>query len=379
MKTAILISLLSVAAFAQTFEKEVWAFFKSGDAAKAHALVEERLLSEPNSASLHLLHADLLMNEMYQDAATAMQKTDQIITSLTKAISLDPEYGDAYAMRSGAYANQEKYSEGIRDAETGLKLSTSPRFKAVATYNKGYNLDRQGRLEEALKAYSLSGELDPKYSRAYFGRGKIYFTLRMWNDAKTSFEKAVSLTPKLGPAWAYLAELHLRSEEVEEGMKAAVRAIELAPGDHRGYWARARAFKKMNQLEAMLADATHAAQMLPRVPGVHLLRGEALELLGRTSEAIAAYDLETLGAGSKAAARLRAVSRATFATRCGDSSTTFDVPGRLTSASFDSCMANIEKQWKAMEMASPEPQPARRPILGPPSRRAPKAGSKPLR
>lgn len=313
-----------------------------------------------NSNNDSFLRADTLRKE---------GKNQEALDAVNEALRSDPSRGEAYGLRSGIEGNLQQFEEGIADADVALKLSKTARHKAMAAYNKGFNLAGLNRKREALDAFNLALRFDPTYSVAHFGRGKVFYFLRMWKESKVELDAALAVNPKNGAAWAYRAEDQLMLGAIADGVASAEKSVAFAPNDPRSFRARAIARQFEKRFDEMLADATRAIELDSTRPLAHLLRGKALGLLGRLDEALAEYAQES---DRKAVEPdLNGVHREIYGTRlynCGDFSTEVEVPGGPKRDGFEDCKKRVLEALQ--ETAPPSPAtPARKSVPNLPARR----------
>lgn len=306
------------------------------------------LLSCPFESTAQILIKRKTEQEIERDPylkAEALRKAgenEEALQSVNEAIRIAPRRAEAYALRSGILGNLGQFAEGIADADIALKLSDNPRIMAAAASNKGFNLIQLGQKREALEAYRLALQYNPRFAMAHFGRGKIFYFLGMWAEAQRALEKAVSIDSDIAAGWAYLAEAQFQLGDISSGEISAQNAVDLAPDDSRSFRARAIGHELNKRFEEMLADATRALELDPSRPRAHLLRGRALWLLGRQDEALAEYAQEP---DRKAVAPfLAGVHNQMYGSRiynCGDTSTTFELPGRPRIDTFEDCKTRL--------------------------------------
>lgn len=297
-------------------------------------------------------------------------KNTEALQAVNEALRIDPNRGEAYGLRSGIEANLRQFADGVADGDMGIKLSKTPRQKAMAAYNKGFSLTALDQKQAALEAYKLALQFDPTYSMAHFGRGKLFGFLGMWKEAKAELDSTVSISPTHGAAWALLADAQFHLGAISDGTASAEKAVLLAPNDSRSFRARAIARQLGNRFEEMLSDATRAVELEPARPLAHLLRGKALGLLGRLDDALAEYALEP---DRKAVEPyLNGVHREMYGTRfynCGDTSTEFEVPGGPRIDTFEDCKKRVLQALGESAAPSTPPKPVRKSVPNLPARR----------
>ncbi len=269
-------------------------------------------------------------------------KNLEALAAINQAIWFDSNCGKCFGLKSGIEGNLQMFADGVADGHHGMIKSKTPRDKAIAAYNKGFNLGGLGRNSEALEAYNLSIEFDPTYAMAHFGKGKVYYFLEGWADSKKALEEALRLNPNHGASWAYLAEAQIGLRDLKAGAISANRAVELAPSDARSFRARTISNYWDGNYAAMLADATRVLELDATRHHAHLLRGHSLKLLGRESEAAVEYALEPDRKAVEAGMHpSKQVDMRIY--NCGDFSTEIQTSANLNGDSFTDCAKRVNQ------------------------------------
>jgi tetratricopeptide (TPR) repeat protein len=95
------------------------------------------------------------------------------------------------------FGNAIKYGNEYGDAET---VEKSKEIIPKLFYSKGNALYKEGKYDEALKSFEESKEMNPNYSRAFWGMGLAYSKLKNFEKMDLSFEAAMNLAQKEGDA-----------------------------------------------------------------------------------------------------------------------------------------------------------------------------------
>ena len=100
-------------------------------------------------------------------------------------------------------------------------------------------------INKSIEYFLKAIELDPVYSKAYTGLGREYYMLghyaikpspEFWIESKRLLEKAISIDPENGWAYAELgAVLHNWDSDSSSARKSFERAIALSPNDYNCY------------------------------------------------------------------------------------------------------------------------------------------------
>jgi tetratricopeptide (TPR) repeat protein len=129
---------------------------------------------------------------------------DEAIASFNKALSLKPDYAEAYYNMGLAFQDQGKLEEAIGSYNKALSLK--PDY-AEAYNTTGNALQDQGKLEEAIASYNKALSLKPDYAEAYNNMGNALNDQGKLEEAIASFNKALSLKPDYAEAHRHLSSL----------------------------------------------------------------------------------------------------------------------------------------------------------------------------
>ena len=90
---------------------------------------------------------------------------DLEIFDITKALKLDPEYGDSYLTRGNLYYKKNQMGLALSDYNIYLASDSN---SAIALNNKGSILFSKGQFEVALNNFNRALSINPDYNDAYF-------------------------------------------------------------------------------------------------------------------------------------------------------------------------------------------------------------------
>jgi tetratricopeptide (TPR) repeat protein len=83
----------------------------------------------------------------------------------------------------------------------------------------------------ALKEAQARVTRDPRDASAYFALGDAYEKLKFYDDAISTYEKALKLKPDNALGWVFLGELYYQVGRTNDGVAAFTRSIQLKPDD----------------------------------------------------------------------------------------------------------------------------------------------------
>jgi len=181
--------------------------------------------------------------------ATSQQKLQQ-------ARAKDPKYQYNLGL---VYLNQSNLNPANIDTAIGYfvkALALDTRYY-LAWNAIGLAQSLKGKLAEAAKAYEKCLEIRPDFTEAHNNLGTIYQELNQLDKAEGEFQKAV--------------------------LDTSYQTRELP------YYNLARLYYVQNRLDAAYESVQAALRIRPRLAMAQNLKGKILEQMGRTDEAVEAY------------------------------------------------------------------------------------------
>lgn len=143
----------------------------------------------------------------------------------------------------------------------------------------------QGKLHEAVQAYTALIQAHPSDPDHWLGRGLTQVRQGQWRAATSDLEKAVSLAPGYADAWAALADVYRWNDQAAAAADAYARLIVLRPNDARAHLLRARSLLAIQDVAAARLAVQRARELgvpeadLPELPAPPS-SGASLALMG---------------------------------------------------------------------------------------------------
>lgn len=215
--------------------------FKAAETACEQALAIDADLTEVHVAlgSLFFRHGDFQLAE----------------DKLRSALASEPENIDAMVELGLTLAEQGR----IREAETVLLEAESlqpdhwPVQDALFSFYRR-NDDQADRYERAVKHAMRVVELSPKSSAAWNNLGTAYHSLQQFDAAKSAWDTALQLQPTR-TAYTNRGLGYYSEGRFAESAEMQLKAIELAPTDHRAWGRLAESYRALGENEDAAREA----------------------------------------------------------------------------------------------------------------------------
>jgi tetratricopeptide (TPR) repeat protein len=158
---------------------------------------------------------------------------------------------------------------------------------SAANYRRGLAWDAQGQFEKAKSDFDRAISIDPKVARYFNSRAIWWMRKRDTNRAEADLNEAIRLDPKFARAYVTRAVLKSISQE-GEALRDLDKAIELDPNLYSGFYERGMirlyTSSKPNYAKA-IADFTEAIRLNPLAREAYEARGSAWEKVNEPSKA----------------------------------------------------------------------------------------------
>lgn len=267
--------------------------------------------------------ARLLFLEDYQKA---LEKFNQ-------AIKVKPDLYPAWGLRSQALENLKQYEEALASYNKALQIKPNSDWllslrcglieqmgrkpeEVLAAYDKalqfqpkrrtfiqsglwisrGNFLVKLGRYEEAISSFEKAIKIIPVNPESWHLRGFALAKLKRYQEALVDYEKAIELEPNRWYTWLGRSKILETLNRYNEALNSYNKGIQFSPNAAFLWQGRGGVFTKLQRYEEAIASYDRAIQIAPNVAGVGLIwleRGDALKKLQRYEEAINSYKQAT--------------------------------------------------------------------------------------
>jgi tetratricopeptide (TPR) repeat protein len=203
---------------------------------------------------------------------------------LEKAVYLDPKMEAAHFALGQALAMLGKGREADESFEKAFALN--PKRKALAVAARHH---KEGRLEEAERAYRAILRKDPDDVNALRLLGLIAFSAGRFDDAEELLRRSLSLAPDFLNAVIDLGRVLQEAGRLEQAIEAFRRATELAPNSAQAHFLLAAALAPAALTYESVEAYQRTIEIRPKHAPAWLGLGHVLKTVGRQAEAIEAY------------------------------------------------------------------------------------------
>ena len=210
-----------------------------------------------------------------------IREYDEAIKDLTEALNLDPDVPGGLYWRGSAYALRELFGLAIADFTRFLggeaRVSTEQKLSAIR--HRAQYLFNLGNAKAAIADFTAALRIEPNDS-LIIGRARAYERLKKYDDAIADYTEVIRLNPKYVFAYGRRGELLLEKTRYEEALRDFEKMFEILKNDGP-YWARGRAYEKLNRLKRARADYR---KVLERYPNHREAKKAPARLEGALSE-----------------------------------------------------------------------------------------------
>jgi tetratricopeptide (TPR) repeat protein len=223
------------------------------------------------------------------------QQYDQALAEGERAIALDPNDADSYAVQAEVLNFAGRPEEALQAVEQAMRLN--PRCPPWYLWVLGWAYRLTGRYAEAIAALKEAISRDPNFLLAHLNLASSY--LWQWiaqqspagqtlEPAVAAGQRALALHDSLHWNHIFLGSISLYQQQYDQALAEMERAVALAPTEAWSYAALAEVLSYMGGTEDALEAAAQALRLKSLIADEHLASvGTAYAVAGRPEEAIA--------------------------------------------------------------------------------------------
>ena len=172
-------------------------FLVTGRYNLAHVDLEEADQSENANFDAHLIRARVYLKE---------EKLDQALTACEKAVRLDNQKPEAFAVLAEIYQKLCDYSRAIEEYSRSIELATSNNEKAQYLYHRGVAFYEMEEFDKAIKDFKKSSKLRPNHSGSWIWKAAACSRMEKWSDAILGLQQAIAMRPSAAQQYQKLGQ-----------------------------------------------------------------------------------------------------------------------------------------------------------------------------
>ncbi len=201
----------------------------AGTVAKAPAGMSAEEIAKRNKKQAELAALFDATNATFEagNYDDAIVKLNEIVKQVEKCAACHAKLGDVYVRKNDLAAAEAAYLKSIE-----IDPAQPGPYAALATiYNEQRKYDEATKMgAKAAELLGATGATDPT---ALFNQGVIFWNQGKAAEAKTEWEKAIKLDPKMADAYYYLGMANLNLNKIPDAKTAFSEYLKLAPaGQH---------------------------------------------------------------------------------------------------------------------------------------------------
>ena len=223
------------------------------------------------------------------------------VTSPGEAQAASPDALHATGLQ---HMRAEHYDRAIECFARAIRHDAKPEYLS----SLGNALQRQGRLDEALKTFDKALQLAPDDAKLWTSLGDILVELNRSDEALLSLQHALGLDPRHWDAAHRSGFLLHQLGRPKEALSYLDLCDELQPDHAPTLQMRAICLCELRRFEEGLVDIQRAQSLDPANAGLSNNVGLVLKSLGRDEEALAYFDRALAGQPSHVAAFINKAS-----------------------------------------------------------------------
>jgi Flp pilus assembly protein TadD len=168
---------------------------------------------------------------------------DRALEHYDLALSLNPEYAEAWVHRGSALERRGRLEAAQKSLERALELEPDDHL-ALSTLSAVFR--RAGNPGKALALATRACEIEPGSEVAWLNRANALADLKRPEEALEAFERTLELAPSYGKAWYNKGVVLMLQGRCGEAADCFDEVLGLAPGDERALGMRERCYAELD-------------------------------------------------------------------------------------------------------------------------------------
>jgi tetratricopeptide (TPR) repeat protein len=263
--------------------------------AQARQLFEKAIALDPQYAEAYALLGWTYWVEWVWGWSADPQTMERALALAQQALALNDSLPVAHSLLSIVYAQKQQYDQAIAEGERAVALDPND---ADSYTNQALVLNIAGRPEEALQSVKQAMRLNPRCPPWYLNQvGWAYQMTGRYAEAIATLKEVISRSPNFISAHLQLADSYLgqwiaqqspAAQTLEPAVVAGQRALALNDSLHWNHIVLGRIYLYQQQYDQALAEMERAVALAPTEAGSYAGLAMVLSDMGRTEDALEA-------------------------------------------------------------------------------------------
>jgi tetratricopeptide (TPR) repeat protein len=164
--------------------------------------------------------------------------------------------------------------------------------KELQMVDVGFKLEKEGKYDEAMRAYTKAIDQYPNSTFALNTRGMLYCRLKVYEKSLADLSASLQIEPKNKFTLSYFGEVYIHLREYGKAMESYNNAITVDPNDGYPYVGRAKSsVYGFHRLKEALVDLKKAEELGVKEPELYTLRAICFQRIGQFKEALKNHDI----------------------------------------------------------------------------------------
>ena len=235
--------------------------------------------------------------QRYQSAALALQALNELKTVSKSTVSLSAAASSKPVIAKPKLSKSLLYKIGISMGVLSLGLVATVLLvnfvkssNATDLYKRGDTLLELKRYDDALTSYNRAVELRPEYAAAWHGKGNTLLALKRYEEARNAYDKAIQIQPDYAEAWIGRGNALDALQQYKEAINSFDRALEFKSDSLEAWNSKGNVQIKLQKYSEAIASFDKAIELQPKYSPTWNNRGWALHNLRQYEEAVKSYD-----------------------------------------------------------------------------------------
>ncbi len=261
---------------------------------QARQMFEKALTLDPQYADAYVMLGFTYHNEWIWRWSTKQQTLEYALALVQKAIALDDSLPDAHSLLSMIYALKQEYDQAVTEGEQAIALDPN---NGDSYAIQAQILNFAGRGEEAIQMVGRAMRMNPRYPAWYaFELGWAYLITGQCDQATSALQEALHQNPNYLAAHFSLAISYLRqwvfqlsadTQLLAQAMAMAQRGFTLSDSLPWGHLILGQIYLGQKQYDLAMSEMERAIVLDPNDAFNYAALAETLSRVGRSEEALA--------------------------------------------------------------------------------------------